>query len=103
MKRIETIKYNLVLVFFLLMNTTIALAQDGGGTGGGDNSSGGSVTVHKSTSSTTSEVAQDWYAAPWVWIVGAAVFILLLIALIRGNSSRTDVHKTTVRKDVRTD
>jgi hypothetical protein len=24
-----------------------------------------------------------WYTQPWVWIVGAAVFILLLIALLR--------------------
>ena len=30
----------------------------------------------------------NWYAQPWVWIVGAAVFILLLVALLRGNSSR---------------
>jgi len=26
----------------------------------------------------------NWYAQPWVWIVGAAVFILLLVALTRG-------------------
>ena len=26
-----------------------------------------------------------WYAQPWVWIVGVAVFILLLVALLRGN------------------
>ena len=25
----------------------------------------------------------DWYAQPWVWIVGGAVFILLLVALLR--------------------
>lgn len=25
-----------------------------------------------------------WYASPWVWVVGAAVFILLLVALTRG-------------------
>lgn len=30
----------------------------------------------------------NWYASPWVWIVGAAVFILLLVALLRGNNSR---------------
>ena len=30
----------------------------------------------------------DWYAQPWVWIVGGAIFILLLVALLRGNSSR---------------
>ena len=27
-----------------------------------------------------------WYATPWVWIVGVAVFILLLVALLRGGN-----------------
>ena len=31
-----------------------------------------------------------WYASPWVWVVGAAVFILLLVALTRGGSRRAD-------------
>lgn len=26
----------------------------------------------------------NWYASPVVWVVGAAVFILLLVALTRG-------------------
>lgn len=26
----------------------------------------------------------EWYNQPWVWIVGGAVFILLLVALLRG-------------------
>ncbi|HEU0064352.1 MAG TPA: hypothetical protein VFQ58_04945 [Flavisolibacter sp.] len=30
----------------------------------------------------------NWYAQPWVWVVGAAIFILLLVALLRRNSSR---------------
>lgn len=30
----------------------------------------------------------NWYTQPWVWIVGAAVFILLLVALLRGSNSR---------------
>jgi len=29
-----------------------------------------------------------WYGQPWVWIVGGAVFILLLVALLRGNRAR---------------
>lgn len=33
--------------------------------------------------------AGTWYTQPWVWIVGAAVFILLLVALTRGGR-RTD-------------
>ncbi|HEY0041659.1 MAG TPA: hypothetical protein VGB71_13400 [Flavisolibacter sp.] len=31
----------------------------------------------------------SWYTSPWVWVVGAAVFILLLVALTRGGR-RTD-------------
>ena len=30
----------------------------------------------------------EWYQQPWVWIVGGAVFILLLVALLRGNQKR---------------
>ena len=30
------------------------------------------------------------YASPWVWVVGAAVFILLLVALTRGGGRRAD-------------
>ena len=31
-----------------------------------------------------------WYTSPWVWIVGAAVFILLLVAIARGGGRKTD-------------
>jgi len=30
----------------------------------------------------------NWYSQPWVWIVGGAVFLLLLVALLRGNSNK---------------
>jgi hypothetical protein len=30
----------------------------------------------------------NWYAQPWVWIVGGAVFLLLLVALLRGNGNK---------------
>lgn len=48
----------------------------------------------------------NWYASPWVWIVGAAVFILLLIALTSGGSRRASTgssDKVTVTKTVRRD
>jgi hypothetical protein len=32
----------------------------------------------------------NWYASPWVWVVGAAVFILLLVSLTRGSGRRAD-------------
>jgi hypothetical protein len=78
-----------LLMVFLFSFMQLALwAQD---------SASSSVTVHKETTTTTS----NWYAQPWVWVVGGAVFILILIALLRGNSSSTDreVSRTTVVKD----
>jgi len=48
----------------------------------------------------------NWYASPWVWIVGAAVFILLLVALTSGGRRRTtdgSTDKVTVTKTVRRD
>lgn len=26
---------------------------------------------------------QQWYTQPWMWVVGGAIFILLLVALLR--------------------
>ena len=53
------------------------------------------VDVNKTTSSS------NWYASPWVWIVGAAIFILLLVALTSGSRSSSDrvVEKRTVIRD----
>jgi hypothetical protein len=32
----------------------------------------------------------EWYQQPWVWIVGGAIFVLLLVALLRGGSRRSE-------------
>lgn len=32
----------------------------------------------------------NFWASPWVWVIGGAVFILLLAAILRGGSSRRD-------------
>lgn len=29
----------------------------------------------------------DWYAQPWLLVIGAAVFIIIIVALMRGKSS----------------
>lgn len=69
-----------------------------------DNDASSSTTT-KSVSITSH--SNDWYTSPLVWIIGAAVFILLLIALMRGRSSggttadRTE--KVTVTKSTSTD
>ena len=59
------------------MSTVMILAQDGGGTK--------DVDVNINTKGDSA-----WYASPWVWVVGAAVFILLLVALTRGSGRRAD-------------
>jgi hypothetical protein len=30
----------------------------------------------------------QWYQQPWIWVVGGAVFILLLAAILRGNTRK---------------
>ena len=30
----------------------------------------------------------QWYQQPWVWVVGAALFILLLVAILRGSPKK---------------
>jgi hypothetical protein len=30
-----------------------------------------------------------FFASPWVWVIGAAIFILLLVALLRSGSSKS--------------
>lgn len=29
-----------------------------------------------------------WYQQPWAWVLGAAIFILLLVAVLRGTKKR---------------
>jgi hypothetical protein len=77
MKSIKKVISNfgvLLSVLFLCFLQTAVWAQDGGGTSKVD------INVNKSDG--------NWYAQPWVWIVGGAVFLLLLVALMRGNSNK---------------
>ena len=48
------------------------------------------------------ENTANWYASPWVWIVGAAVFIILLVALTSGGRSKRG-DRVTVSKTVERD
>ena len=73
LKRISTGFKSLMAFLMLCFVQTIAFAQDK------------KVDVNISTD----KGGGNWYAQPWVWIVGAAVFILLLVALLRGNKSST--------------
>lgn len=64
--------YSAAIAAFL---SVIAFAQEGTGTKI-------DVDINKDSAA--------WYASPWVWVVGAAVFILLLVALTRGGGRRAD-------------
>lgn len=82
-----------ILSFFNLL----VWAQDS--TGSSDKTTTTSTTTRK-TDIITPDNGSNWYTSPWVWIVGAAVFILLLVALLsnRGKDSRTD--RVTIKKTV---
>ena len=81
-----------VLFVLLAMCQFIVLAQD----------STSNITTSTTSTSTTEQI---WYTQPWVWIVGGAALLLLIVALVRGNNSdssgRTD--RVTVTKSVKTD
>lgn len=81
-------------LLLLCLVQTIVWAQDSGG------------SSSTSTTKTSVRVSEDttWYSSPWVWVIGAAIFILLLVALTRGGSSRSGgTDRVTVTKEVRRD
>src|SRR5687768_1836773 len=92
----KSFSYKALLTFLTLaFMQAIAFAQD---------SSGGGSSSSSSTTSTTVSTTETWYTEPWVWIVGGAVLLLLIVALMRGNrGSDTRSDKVTVTKSVKTD
>lgn len=61
--------FRMSLLIVTLINSAIAFAQD-----------------KKVDVNITTDKGGGFFASPWVWIVGAAIFILLLVALLRGGS-----------------
>ena len=76
--------YKIFLAIFFACMQVVLWAQDS------------NQTVTTKTESTTSST--QWYTSPWVWVAGGAVFIIILVALMRGNSSTSET-RTTVIKD----
>lgn len=68
-KRISTAMKSFVAILVLCLMQTAVWAQ-----------SDVNVKIEKTSS--------NWYAQPWVWIVGGAVFLLLLVALMRGGGRK---------------
>ena len=65
-------------LFFSLFISVMALAQEGG------------AEVNVDITKDGGNAGGAWYNQPLVWIIGAAVFILLLVALLRGNNAPKD-------------
>lgn len=81
------------LLFLTTFTAAITWAQD-------------STSTAISTTATNTTESTVWYTEPWVWVVGGAILVLLIVALTRGNSSsnatgRTD--KVTVTKTTSSD
>lgn len=99
---------SLFLLFFFCLFNFSAMAQ-GDKSGGGSSENSSTTTTEKKTSLSVN--ANDntgnttWYASPWVWVVGAAVFILLLVALLsnRGRDTVSTTDRVKVTKTVERD
>jgi hypothetical protein len=90
-------KYYLKCFFLIILSglvQTIIWAQDTTTT-----------TTSTSVDVTKNNTSSDWMSSPWVWVIGGAVFILLLVALLSGRNRDTTVRndRTTVTKTVERD
>ena len=72
-----------VLLFVLCVIQLLAWSQD---------------SVSHSTTTVTTKTNNSFQVEPWMWIVGGAVLLVILVALLRGNSNK-DVSRTTVIKN----
>jgi hypothetical protein len=61
-------------LFVLSLVSLVSFAQE---TGGADID----VNINK---------GGEWYQQTWVWIVGGALFVLLLVAILRGGSRKAE-------------
>ncbi len=68
MKTIKLFYYKTMVLMFAMFSSVLAIAQE--------KTMDVDIDVNKG--------GDDWYKQPWVWIVGALVFILVLVAILRG-------------------
>ena len=88
MKKIRNQIYRFAMVLLLSCLNFVLLAQD-------------STSTKTTTRTTTSSTETTWYTQPWVWVVGGAVFLIILVALLKGSSTSNTESRTTVIKDNR--
>ena len=79
--------YGIRAFFIFLLSCLIGavvLAQDNPGT----------QSNNSSSTTTTETTTTTWYAQPWVWVVGGALVVLILVLALRGRGESS----TTVVK-----
>jgi len=78
-------RYTLSLVFSaLLLWSANVSAQD---------------TTAVKSQNTSSTTTTEFHIQPWMWIAGAVVLLLVILALFRGGGDKTTVSRTTVIKE----
>lgn len=71
---LRKLKTVITLAFLQLYVSAVAFAQDKG------------VDINLNVKKETP--ASDWYQQPWVWVVGGAVFLLLLVAILKSGGKK---------------
>ncbi len=80
-------------LFFFLMRLA-ALAQS-------DSISASNMTPSSSSEGLTTTGSHNnmWYTQPWAWILGATIFILLLVALLSNAKKTNGANEETMKPD----
>jgi hypothetical protein len=95
MKKLSISAIQRIFLVFLFSIMQVALwAQENPAPSGGDNSGSNTTTSQTTTTTTTT-----WYMQPWAWVLGGAILLLIIIALVRGGSTDREVTRTTVVRD----
>jgi len=97
-KLMKMLTYKVPLCAMMLLTSLYAIAQDNSG-------SSQTTTTHSSTTTGPADTVTVWYAAPWVWVVGIVVLLLILVAIFSGkkNSKNEVIRTTKVTTEVKND
>jgi hypothetical protein len=71
----KKISLKIISTFYLLIISIVVFAQEK------------KLDIDVTTEKTVT--TSSWYMQPWAWVVGGAVFILLLVSILRGGNKST--------------
>ncbi len=77
MKQLKSISNRIALIFASFYLSLVAIAQD--------DAKKIDVNIDADTGSNG-----NFFMQPWVWVVGGLIFILLLVALMRGSGNKSE-------------